>query len=139
MKEKHFMPNQEEGVRGRSKKKGQELGKCCLGLHPPLSALADQTIHGLFLSFLTFNFPKFLFVYFWNCPHILKKKSKQKRASKGETVGALSPQVPVGRTLSSDSHFLIQDTDPLKGRRPPENPISLIIIKSHKMGANVAV
>lgn len=91
------MPNQEEGVRGRSKEKGQELGKRCLGLRPPLSALADQTIHGLFfLSFLTCIFPKFLFVYFWNCPHILKNKTKQKRASKGETVGAAKPSGTCG-------------------------------------------
>lgn len=41
MKENHCPPNGEEGVMLGSMEGGQELGKGCLGLHPPLSALAD--------------------------------------------------------------------------------------------------
>lgn len=67
-----------------------------------------------------------------------KTKPNKKELVRERLLELLSPQVPVGRALHSDSHFLIQDTDPLKGRRL-ENPISLIIIKSHKMGANMAV
>lgn len=39
---------------GRGDAGEQELGKDCLGLRPPLSALADQLTHGLFFFFLSF-------------------------------------------------------------------------------------
>lgn len=106
----------------------QELGKGCLGLRPPLSALADQLTHGLFFFFLSF----FLNLYLVSCRTdrtFSKTKTNQSQCRRGFPVSpALSPQVAMGDGYGQVCLLavILQDTDPLKGGRR-ENTMSLII------------
>lgn len=119
---------------GRGDAGEQELGKGCLGLRPPLSALADQLTHGLFF-FLSF----FLNMYLVSCRTVRtfsKTKTNQSQCRRGFPVSpALSPQVAMrdGYGQVCLLAVILQDTDPLKGGRR-ENTMSLIISKRHDMG-----